>query len=189
MGSYSQGGYDWVPLSGRVVDHLGTPVNNAEVGIVPLNGYAGMLPNAHTDKDGRFYFKVPPVGDGVITALDPTRGFPDAAIALYGKNEYRSWKRIAPKAGATEIEVELRFGEPDAVIDWQVRSERDNISVQGARYESPGQTIPKSTFLPRCPAQGYFSCFQSIPYPSRLPLLVSRIGLRKPARSLRDRYC
>jgi hypothetical protein len=120
---------------GHVLYRDGSPVKDAEVELHFFGPVGGILaPSTRTDEKGYFSLSPPPLGDGVVTASKVSEGYPNAAIALYGREGYTSLRRIDVKEGVLFEEINLRFGEPDAVIEWIIQSAVTQEPIKNARY-------------------------------------------------------
>jgi hypothetical protein len=122
-------------VSGHVLYRDGSPVKDAEVEVHFFAPVGGILPPpVRTDEKGYFSISPPPLGEGVVTASKVSEGYPNAAMALYGREGYTSLRRIAVKEGVVFDEIDLRFGEPDAVIEWAIQSAVTREPVKKVRY-------------------------------------------------------
>jgi hypothetical protein len=130
---------DTVIIMGRVVDDRGMPVANAMVSAYPP--MAELHNGARTGADGTFVFHVKPFGKGVITAVKPEDGYPDPASTIYGRAGENEQKINATLA-ASPIDVKLRFGEPDAIIEWKVLSKADGSPVPLVRFNGAWNDDP-----------------------------------------------
>jgi hypothetical protein len=130
-------------VSGHVLYKEGTPVKDAEVKIYFFAAQGAILPETRTDEKGSFSLNIPPWGEGVISGMKVGEGYPDAALALYGKGGYGSTKPINSTEGMSPAEVELRFSEPDAVIEWVIQSADKHDPVKNARYSIAWSDDPK----------------------------------------------
>jgi hypothetical protein len=139
-------------VQGHVLRLDKTPVRGAEVEFHPFAGMNGInLPGpVLTDETGFFHIEYPPRGQGWVTASKTDEGYPNAALALYGRDGYSSLETVDLKPGSV-VNVELRFGKPDAILVCTV-SDPLQQPVRGARIliqwpEDPqvmmSRTIPK----------------------------------------------
>jgi hypothetical protein len=78
-------------------------------------------------------FHVDPFGAGVITASKPEDGYPRSEYVMYGKRP-ESMQPINATLANSPIQVELRFEERDAIIEWKVRSKVDRSPVRLALF-------------------------------------------------------
>ena len=132
-----------VTVEGRVVDNHGVPVAKAEVAFYSYGGaHSGPLPTAVTAADGSFVFHMQPLGPGAVSASKPEAGFPNAAMALYGKGR-PSEQRINATVAASPIHVDLSFEEPDAVVEWKVLSKADQKPVRSVAFSVAWSDDPK----------------------------------------------
>jgi hypothetical protein len=122
---------DKVTVMGRVLDSNGRPVANAMVSAYPPS--AELHPCTRTAADGTFVFQVDPFGAGVVTASKPEDGYLELGSTLYGKR-VESTRPINATLAASPIQVELRFEERDAVIEWTVVSKTDRSPVSQIDY-------------------------------------------------------
>jgi len=131
-----------VRIAGHVIDKDGHAVADATVAFFPFSGRGGMATFAldtQTDAKGDFSFAVPPLGDGWLRAMKFDSGYPDFVNGLYGRGgndkNNGSITLISAKQGSPVTGLTLQFGEPDAVIDWTVRSEADRSLLPNGRYK------------------------------------------------------
>jgi hypothetical protein len=134
---------DEVTVEGRVVDNQGAPVAKADVSFYPYSAHTGPLPAAVTAADGTFVLHMQPLGEGAVTAWKVDAGFPNAAMALYGKG-YPSERKINATVAASPIHVDLSFEAPDAVLDWKILSKVDRSPVRSVRYSVAWSDDPKA---------------------------------------------
>ena len=128
-------------ISGKVVDSKGVPVADAHVYAIGPS-WGGPVPGAVTGLDGSFHIKWQPFGKGVVSASKVEAGFPDARMALYNGWTYASIAQIDATPGAN-IQVNLQFSEPDALIEWQVMSKADQAAIPRATYRIEWSDDPK----------------------------------------------
>jgi len=103
-------------VEGHVIKQDGSPVRDANVEVHPFGPFEGILPDpVHTNEQGFFRIVFPAMGQAWVTASKVDEGYPNAALAIYGRGGYNSLKEIYLKAGGI-LNVELRFGEPNATI-------------------------------------------------------------------------
>jgi hypothetical protein len=195
--SAHQSGDRTAKVSGHVLYKDGTPVKDAEVKVYFFAAQGAILPETRTDEKGSFSLNIPPWGEGVISGMKVGEGYPDAALALYGRGGYGSVKPINSSEGMSPEEIELRFGEPDAVIECTIQSADSHEPVKNARYDivwsdDPGilysASLPENsrfTFvLPKHPvsikitAPG-FADWSSVDDPSLGPAVLLKPGTRQ----------
>jgi hypothetical protein len=120
-------------IQGHVFRQDGSTISGAEVEIHPFAAIEGILPPpAVTDEHGFFQIVFPAVGQAWVTASKIKEGYPNAALALYGRGGYDSLKQVDLKAGEV-VNVDLRFREPNATIEFVVVSAVSRHSVENAR--------------------------------------------------------
>jgi hypothetical protein len=141
-------------ISGKVVDSKGLPVSGANVSAYGFN-WAGPVPGTITGADGSFSLKSQPFGKGIVTAFKKDAGFPDAEMALYGHWAYPSVAPIDATPGAN-IQVNLQFSEPDALIEWTVISKSGRAPISRASYEIEWVDDPHIMARSSIAADGFF---------------------------------
>ena len=124
-----------VQIVGNVLDKDGHPITGATIKFFAYAGSTGAMPRGLSNSVGYFSLRVPALGAGLIRAMKIDSGYPDAGNTLYGRIGYESVKEISANADTPLIEVSLRFGDPDAVIDWTIRSEKDSSILKNALYK------------------------------------------------------
>jgi len=143
-------------ISGKVVDSQGSPVANADVSFFPFAGAIGTLKlDTTTASDGSFVLRLQPFGKGVVSAYKTIAGFPDAEMALYGRWAYPSVAQIDATPG-TDIHIDLKFSEPDALIEWTVVSATTQTPIPRASYTIEWSDDPKTMASSTIPTDGFF---------------------------------
>jgi hypothetical protein len=155
--STCQSGDGTAKVSGHVLYKDGTPVKGAKVTVYSFGPQAAIVPRARTDERGFFSLNFPPFGQGVISAMKISEGYPDAAMALYGRGGYESVKPINATEGVIPIEIELKFGDPDAVIEWTIQSADKHEPVKNARYSLAWSDDPKILYSTTIPENSRFT--------------------------------
>jgi hypothetical protein len=121
-------------VEGHVYYKNGAPVDAALVDFRCFCPVGGILPPpTHTDKHGSFTLRYFALGDGWLTASKESEGFPDATVALYGRNGYASYTRVSLRKDAAIHDVSLHFGVPDAILQLRVEAEGSKLPVARAR--------------------------------------------------------
>jgi hypothetical protein len=136
---FTQATHETGIITGHVLYKDGSPVNKAEVQIHFFGSYKTINQlSTQTDEKGYFSLTPPLYGDGVITASKISEGYPDAALALFGRalfrGTYTSLREINLQQGAVFDPIDLKFGEPDAWIEWTVQSDFTQDPIKNARY-------------------------------------------------------
>ena len=143
-------------IHGKVVDSQGSPVANATVTFFPFAGAIGILKvDTITGSDGSFVLRLQPFGKGIISAYKAIAGFPDAEMALYGRWAYPSVAEIDATTGA-DIDIDLKFNEPDALIEWTVVSRTTQRPIPRASYKIEWSDDSKVMALSTIPSDGFF---------------------------------
>jgi hypothetical protein len=122
-------------IAGHVLYKDGTPVKDADVEIHFYGPTGAILPEAKTDKNGYFSIAAPPYGDGVVSASKVSEGYPNAALAFYGRTGYTSMQRVNIRDTTVIDNIELRFGEPDATIAFTIQAADTHENVSNARVQ------------------------------------------------------
>jgi hypothetical protein len=121
-------------VEGHVYYKSGAPVDAALVDFRCFCPVGAILPPpTHTDKHGSFTLRYVALGDGWLTASKESEGFPDATVALYGRNGYASYTRVSLREGAPIHDVNLHFGVPDAILQLRVEARGSKLPIPKAR--------------------------------------------------------
>ncbi len=144
-------------VSGYVTYMDGSPVDGAEVEVHSFEGASGIRPApARTNKVGYFKVDNAPVEEGVVTASKIDEGFPNAALALYGRSGYASLKRIDVKPGVRLESITLKFLKPDAILHLEVRDVNTRRAVEDARILIAWPDDPDAMTSQAVPENGAF---------------------------------
>ncbi|HEY6413787.1 MAG TPA: hypothetical protein VIX42_08870 [Edaphobacter sp.] len=120
-------------LAGHVLYKDGAPVKDADVEIHFYGPTGAVVPEGRTDDKGYFSIDPPPYGDGVVSASKVSEGYPNAALAFYGRDGYTSIKRVNITPTTVIDSIELRFGDPDATVNFVVQAADTQKAITGAR--------------------------------------------------------
>jgi hypothetical protein len=145
-------------IAGHVLYKDGTPVKDADVEIHFFYRPTGaILPEARTDKNGYFSIVPPSYGDGVVSASKVSEGYPNAALAFYGNTGYTSTRRVNITATTVIDNIELRFGEPDATIDFTIQAADTHENVSTASVQIALSNQPDILDISPVTKEGKFS--------------------------------
>ena len=122
-----------VRISGRVLYKTGAPVYHARVVFWSFGAVGSLQPITQSDENGYFSLDIQELSSGSISASKVSEGYPDAAMAFYGRSGYRSLQVIDLKTYVPNHSVELHFGEPQQTIAWTVIDSATGKPVRGAR--------------------------------------------------------
>ena len=143
-------------IHGTVLDSHGSPVANATVRFFPFASAIGMLNvDTITGSDGSFVLKLQPFGKGILSAYKTIAGFPDAEMALYGRLAYPSVAQIDARPEA-DIHIDLKFSEPDALIEWTVVAKTTQAPIPRASYTIEWSDDSKTMASSTIPPSGFF---------------------------------
>lgn len=143
-------------ISGHVFYKNGSPVKDANVEVHYFGGMAMILPTTQTDAHGYFSISSLQVGEVVVSASKVDEGFPNAAIAMYGRKGYTSLKRIDTASVEALEDMNLRFIDPDAVIDWTVQSAATHAPIEGAGFTVSWSDDPRIFYRSSISKDGNF---------------------------------
>jgi hypothetical protein len=122
-----------VQIVGHVFSRYGTPVGDARVVFWSYSGGSGPQPVTTTSKDGYFSLTLSNLGAGAVSASKIGEGYPDAALAFYGRSGYESLKVVDPKKDSFGTLLGLYFGTPQRTISWSVVDGSTGNPLSGAR--------------------------------------------------------
>jgi hypothetical protein len=122
-------------IAGHVLYKDGTPVKDADVEIHFYRPTGAIVPEARTNENGYFSITAPPYGDGIVSASKVSEGYPNAALAFYGGTGYTSTQRVNITDTTVIDNIELRFVEPDATIDFTIQAADTHENVSTARVQ------------------------------------------------------
>jgi hypothetical protein len=146
-------------ISGHVLYKDGSPVNGAKVKIYYFGGVDTIFPlSTRTDEKGYYSFTPPPFGKGVLSASKVGEGYPDAELAIYGRTGFEQLPRVDVKEGVVFEPIDLKFGEPDAWIEWTVLSDVTHEPIKNARYTVSWSDDPRMIAGDSIDVTGRFSC-------------------------------
>jgi hypothetical protein len=145
-------------VTGQVFYKNGAPVDNAEVQVRTFGPIGGILPPpVRTDTSGRYTIVYPPLGEGFISASKISEGYPNAAIALYDGRNSTSLRRIDLQPGARLDQIDLRFGDPSPVVDFEVKDTASGRPVENARILVQWPDAPNIMTSQSIPSDGVFT--------------------------------
>lgn len=145
-------------IRGHVYYKDGTPVSGAEVEVHTFGPFEGVIPQpVRTDASGRFTIIYPPLGEGYISASKVDEGYPNVALALYGRENFTSIQSIDLQAGTNVENIDLKFGDPDAVIDFHVIDKNNGRNITNARITIQWSRDPNIMSSLTIPESGIFT--------------------------------
>jgi hypothetical protein len=152
------------PNSPRVAGHVfykdGTPVKGADVEVHFYYRPTGAIlqeTGTKTDEKGYFSIAVPPNGEGVVSASKASEGYPNAALAIYGRTGYASIQRVNITAATVLDNIKLRFGGPDATVEFKVQAANSNENISTAHVQISLSNQPDIFSLSSVSKDGSFS--------------------------------
>jgi hypothetical protein len=144
-----------VTVTGRVVDSDGRPVDGARISIFPMDqAISGSLPQAFTDRDGRYTLVIPPFsGRTRFCAVKESAGYPDTQGLLF-KSE-TSYMPIEHLMAGTRITVDIKLGQPDGTIEGLIIDGKTHSAVPRARIMLR-RDDPQAMYSATVPTDGHF---------------------------------